>query len=394
MPRAPRPSAHALGVRASTFEAFQGKLRARAAAGDLIPLHLGDTWLPPPPAAQQVDLTRPELHRYGPITGDPALRRAVAGELLRHGFAADPEEVVITVGATGALDVAFDALLEPGDEVLVVTPCWPLVFGLVQRRGARPVEVDVDPSGALPADPAALARALTAAVTPRTVALYVCDPNNPAGFVFSRPHQEAIAAVARAHDLWLLVDAVYVDMELGVPRAGPLQAWEAERERTCLVLSYSKACGLAGDRIGALRAPPALGALAPRLITHTTYHAAQVSQRMLLQALLDPGAPTDRERRRVAAVEGAALVGAHLGERIPFPRPAGGAFVLLDLRGSAADEAAALAFLERSLDRGVALAPGGAFGSRFGRFARLCYTAVPPAQLVEGLERLAPLLSE
>lgn len=391
MPRAPRPSAHALGVRASTFEAFQGKLKARAAAGDLIPLHLGDTWLPPPPAARRVDLEEAGLYRYGPITGEPPLRRALAQEVARHGFPAHEDQVVVTVGATGALDVAFDAMLEPGDEVLILTPCWPLVFGLVQRRGARPVEVDVDPSGALPADPARLAAALRAAIGPRTVALYLCDPNNPAGFVYSPAQQAAIAAVAREHDLWLLVDAVYVDLEFA-PRPAPLAAWEAVRERTCLVFSWSKACGLAGERIGALLAPPPLLALAPRLITHTTYHASRVAQRMLLLALQASDVAQDRARRREAAAAGAALVEARLGGLVTFPRPAGGAFVLLDLRQRVDDEAAGLRWLEASLDRGVALAPGGAFGSRFGRFARLCFTATPPDALEEGLARLAGLL--
>jgi aspartate aminotransferase len=405
MPRFPALSPHAQQIRHGTFVAFQAKLRAQAAAGNLIPLHLGDTYPLPPEASRRIDLDQPGLHRYGPVTGDPALRDAAAADLQGLGLtSADPERTFITPGSTGALDMALNAVTQPGDEVLVLTPSWPLIFGLCHRRGVDPVQVDVDPSGWLP-EPELLGQRVAAAVSERTVGLYFCHPNNPCGFVYSPAHLRALAAVAREHGLWVVVDAVYADMVFAEAEPlSPLAAVQAElvdslAERVLVASSYSKSFGLAGHRVGTLVAPPTaadaeLGPaeLIPRLITHSVYHAGRAAQAMALAALRgDAGG--ERALRRDVARAGAALVEERLGGVVPFRPALAGAFVFLDLRGRAADADALLALLDRCLDRGVSLAPGGSFGEGFGRFARLCFTATPPEELAEGLDRLRGVLA-
>lgn len=396
MPRVPHRSRLAQSVRASTFEAFAGKLRARAAAGELIPLHLGDTALPPPLAARRVDPDQPDVHRYGPIAGDPDLRAAIARDLEPLGLAVGPEAVFVAPGATGGLDLAAQAVLEPGDDAIVLAPSWPLTFGLLQRLGCGVLEVDVDPSGWLPPDPALLRARLEAALTPRTAGLYLCDPNNPVGFVYGPAHRAVISAFAREHDLWVFWDAVYSDLVWGAPpEERRLERLGRElADRAFFLFSYSKRFSLAGHRVGALVAPPAVRELIPRLLTHTTYHTGRWAQRLVMASLqLDPAAATaERDARWTLARSGAALVGEALGGVVPHHAPLAGTFVFLDLRERAPDEAAALGLLERCLDAGVALAPGSAFGSRFRRFARLCYTATAPDQLAEGLRRIRPIL--
>jgi aspartate/methionine/tyrosine aminotransferase len=392
VPAHPRLSAHAQKIRTATFEAFAGKLREKFRDPEFVPLHLGDTFLPPPAPALSVPLEDPALHRYGPVTGLAALREAGAQDITRFGLPVGAEDVFVGQGATGGLDLALNATLEPGDEVIVLTPTWPLLLGLLQRRGAVPVEVDVDPSGWLPADPAVLAARVEAALTPKTCGLSFCNPNNPGGFVYGGAHLEALGAIAAKHDLWIYYDAVYVDLEFepeGVPLAFVAGA---ARERTFVATSFSKSFGLAGHRTGLLVTPPCAREILPRLCTHSTYHAGHMGQRMALASLEDdPRA--ERRKRLDAARSGASLTVEALRGLVPFQEPEGGAFVLLDLRDRAADEAATLDLLGRCLDAGVSLAPGSAFGSRFGRFARVCFTSVPPDRLAVGLNRLKSVLA-
>jgi aspartate/methionine/tyrosine aminotransferase len=394
VPRTPQPSPHTQAIRANTFVAFQARLREVAASGDLIPLHLGDTYLLPPEAARRIDLDDADLHRYGPVGGDEALRALAAADMQRLGLETSAERVFVSAGSTGGLDLSLNAVLAPGDEVLVLTPSWPLIFGLLQRRGCVPVEVDVDPSGWLPDDAATLAERVAAAITPRTCGIYFCDPNNPAGFVYGEAHHAALAGLAREHGLWLFHDAVYADLVFGVERPRPFAALDADLQaRTFVLMSYSKSLGLAGHRVGAVSVPPAIAPLFPRLTTHSTYHCSRSAQRMAIAALEADDAAEDRAARCAMARDGAALVDATL-TAVPFHRAQAGAFVLLDLRERAADDEAGLALLSRCLDVGVSLAPGTAFGASWGRFARLCYTATPPEQLEEGLRRLQGVLAE
>ncbi len=397
MPRFPARSRHTEALRASTFAAFASELARRQRDPGFVPLHLGDTALLPPLPARRIDLDDLALHRYGPVAGDPELRAAGAEDLARLGLAVPVEQVFVTPGATGALDVAISAVLDPGDEVLVCTPSWPLILGILQRRGCVPVEVDVDASGLLPADAALLEARLEAALTPRTAALYLCDPNNPVGFVYGPAHLAAIRAVAERHDLWLLYDAVYADFPLQ-PLAQParLALPAAAAARTFAVTSFSKSLGLAGQRVGLLAAPPAAVDLIPRALTHSTYHAGTLAQRMALAALRDPDAPAERARRQEAARRGAERTLALLDEAgladLAVAPPAAGTFVFLDLRERCPDEAAVLALLRRCLEAGVSLAPGAAFGASFALFARLCFTATELDALAEGVRRVARAL--
>lgn len=387
MPQVPQASRGAQSLPPSTFVAFRELILARAAAGTLIPLHLGDTLLPPPAEARALDLEDPALHRYGPVAGLPELRSEVARDLTQSGAVCELGEVVITPGATGALDVALDAVVDPGEEVLVLTPSWPLIFGIASRRGVLR-QIPVSDSGALPS-PDALAERVAAAITPKTVAVYWSDPNNPVGWTLTSAHRDALYALAEEHGLYVVVDAVYADLvfEHVTP---PLADYSgARRERTFLAVSYSKRFGLAGHRVGALCSPPALAELAARLVTYTTYHASHAGQRMALGVFGgDPHAARAAWHQLARAGRDAACA-ALVEAGIAHTRPGGGAFVFLDLRELASDGEAATALMLRALEQqGVSLAPGAAFGDDYARFARLCYTATTPERVVAGIEGL------
>ncbi|MGE0713285.1 MAG: pyridoxal phosphate-dependent aminotransferase [Planctomycetota bacterium] len=391
MPPFPQLSPHTQELRPSPFAAFAARLGELVLDPDFVPLHLGDTYPLPPAAALGVDLTQPALHRYGPTAGDAALRAAGAEDLTRLGLPwADPAGTFVTPGATGALDIALDALLREGDEVLVLTPTWPVIWGLFARRGVRARQVPVSASGRLgtPDDLVARLEDALARCERPPAALSLCNPNNPAGFVLSRAHLSALAELCARRALWLLYDAVYTDLCLD-SAARPL-AWLPPElaPRTCVTTSYSKSFGLAGHRVGLLAVPPALAPLVPRIQTHTTYHPSNLSQAMA-RACLGDDPVAARAVRQELARHGARLTTQALAGRVPLSQePEGGAFVFLDLREVTPDGEALAALLLRCLDAGVSLAPGAPFGDDFGRFARLCFTAVPPERLEVGLARV------
>src|SRR5205814_1952474 len=185
-------------IRESIFSRLAGRL---ANHPDAVPLHLGDTWLPPPAGARAIGTG--ELSRYGVPAGEAPLLDRLAKKLReknRISFV-QPHHLQVTVGATGALAAAARAVLDPGDEMIVPTPHWPLIRGIVTNAGGVPVEVSL--TQRLYAEPSLDAAALVEPqVSARTCALYVTTPNNPDGKVLGRRHLEQLAELARAHELW------------------------------------------------------------------------------------------------------------------------------------------------------------------------------------------------
>src|SRR5262245_54402102 len=185
MPRFPRtaPSAQSLSDRVF------GRLVAKSSghAGRLYPLHVGDTYLDPLPQAraqEQLAEHRERLHNYAPVQGEPVLLDAIRRKLSRRSHVTvEADCVQVMSGATAGLGVVCTALLEPGDEVILPAPFWPLIRGIIRARGAVAVEVPVfSRLGEANFDPVA---AIASAVTPRTAAIYVNSPHNPTGFGLS-----------------------------------------------------------------------------------------------------------------------------------------------------------------------------------------------------------------
>src|SRR5260221_5875660 len=208
-------SAPSRAMRAGVFADLEKAMAARrAAGGDLVPLHIGDTHRAPPEAARierAIDGASPEaLYAYGATAGMPELRQALASYARKRARAHEgvtEAHVLVGVGATHALSCVARVVLDAGDDVLVATPYWPLTHGIVTQTGARVVEVPL--TSALYANPSEDAGAILArAVTPATRALYVISPNNPDGKVLSRKHAEQLARFAIERDLWVFSDEV------------------------------------------------------------------------------------------------------------------------------------------------------------------------------------------
>lgn len=359
-------------LRPGVFAQLQARIDAhQAGGGDLVPLQIGDTHLAPP--AELIGGADPALYRYGPTAGLLALREALAASLAARGLRVDPRaELLLGAGATHALSCVARAILAEGDEALLLAPYWPLAHGVIAQTGATVVEcVGVD--------------ALAGAVTPRTRAIYLITPNNPDGSMLTRAELERVAALAEAHDLWVIADEVYADFAFDAEHVS-IATLPGMAARTLTAFSLSKSHALAGARVGYVAGPAAAIELGRRVSTHTVFNVPVVAQRTALAALADgaflPAArATYRASRDQAIAACAGLAG------VEFARPPGGAYLFLDL-GPRLDGRSLASFLEHAIGHGVLLAPGEAFGAAFPRHARLCHTAVPAARLAEGIARL------
>src|SRR5688572_13929323 len=205
--------------------------------GPLFPLHVGDTWLEPVRGARMEDLREadfPGLHRYGPTGGLAPLVDAIVQKLReKNRLALERDQVLVTAGATSGLACAVSALCDPGEEVLICAPFWPLIRGIVRSQRATPVEVPFfDRAGTI----AEALAALDARVSRRTVALYFSTPSNPSGRVLAPDWIEALAAWARARDLWILSDEVYEEF---VYRGEHVSTARFAPERTIGAFSFS-----------------------------------------------------------------------------------------------------------------------------------------------------------
>jgi aspartate/methionine/tyrosine aminotransferase len=383
-------------IRPAVFAELQSRIDRLTARGEeLVPLHIGDTHLPPPEAARRVlgslDPDDASLHRYGPTPGLVPLREAMGRVLVRRRLDVDPaSEVLVGNGGTHSLYCAARAVLDAGDEVILASPYWPLAPGVFAACGAIPTEAPLtqrlyeDPS----LDPAAL---LAEALTPQTKAVYFISPNNPDGKVLSAAQLERIAAFAREHDLWVFSDEVYADIVFdGSTQAPSIATLHGMRERTITLHSLSKSHALAGLRVGFVTAPEPVVTAGRRVSTHTAFNVSVAMQRAAAAALSDEAFPSTARDVYHGARD--AAVAALAGAPIRFHVAEGATYLFLDFAPAIAmrgGDRPLYAILERAVDRGVLLAPGDAFGSAYGAsFARLCYTSVPPARVVDGIERL------
>ncbi|HSN91034.1 MAG TPA: pyridoxal phosphate-dependent aminotransferase [Anaeromyxobacteraceae bacterium] len=385
MPRRPSVSATTSGLSDRVYSALAR--RAREMPGPVYPLHVGDTWLDPLPEARaeaQRTAEHPRLHNYAPVQGEPALLDVIRTRLsARAGRDIDPECIQVMPGATAGLATVVAALLEPGEEMLLPSPFWPLIRGMVASRGCLPVEIPFYTRLGEPGfDPE---EALERAVTPRTAALYLNSPSNPTGRILREDVAAAVARVARRHDLWVITDEAYEDLVHGAP-ATPLWLHPDLRGRAVATHTVSKGYALAGARVGWVHGPPEAMEAIRAVQTFTQYCAARPMQLAAARALRDGDAWLAQARRAYGEAGRAAAAA------VGIPPPEAGTFLFLDAAPHFRAGEELGGFLERCLEAGVLLTPGPACGRDFGTWVRLCFTAVPPDDLARALARLSGVL--
>lgn len=385
MPRHPAVAASTETLSSRVFSGLAARAAERRAQGQVVhSLHVGDTWQEPLPEARaeaQRTADHPLLHQYAPVQGEPELLDAIEAELARH-RAVPRDRLQVVSGATSGLMVVTRALLDPGDEVLLPAPFWPLIRGIVASRGATPVQLpDLH---AL--EPAELRRALEAAITDRTAMLYLNSPHNPTGAMWTDAQVDVAVEVANAHGLWLVCDEAYEAIYFG---DAPTPIWTRDdvQDRYIACHTASKTYGLAGARVGWVHGAEAAMAAIRGCQTFLNYCAPRPMQHAVAAALRN-GQTFLAERR---ALFGDAARRA--ANTLEMPAPPGGTFLFFDASPYLREgETTALPFLERCLDEGVLLTPGLASGEAYATWVRLCFTGIPLPQLDAALEALGPLL--
>ena len=377
-PRPPRCAPAVAGMPGAVFSPIQRQLESGSQR--IVPLHVGDTWLEPFEGGRMESLRvaeHPGMHRYSETQGLPQLVDAIVEKVrANNGIACERDQVLVAAGATGALGSAVGMLAAPGEEVLILAPFWPLIRGIVQTFRAVPVEVPFyDRVDSVESAVAAVRDRLT----DRSVALYVSSPSNPTGCVLPRAWLEALAELAREENLWLVSDEVYEEV---VYRGEHFSIAAAAPERSLTVFSFSKAYGMAGNRVGYLVGPAEAVAGARKVSTHTFYAAPTAGQLAAFRALRD-GAGWLAEARETYRAVGDATAAA-----LGVPAPAGGTFLFLDVE-TRLDARGIWGFLADCVDDGVALAPGPSCGRDYEGWVRLCFTAAPPADVARATEALS-----
>ncbi|HEY5946977.1 MAG TPA: pyridoxal phosphate-dependent aminotransferase, partial [Kofleriaceae bacterium] len=319
-----------------------------------------------------------ELYTYGAPAGwAPLVEAIVAKARDKNRIATTEANVQIACGATHALSCAVQALCDHDEELILVTPHWPLIKGMAIGHGVVPIEVPHGPE---------LGMLLERAITPRTSTIYVATPNNPDGVMLSADGIDAIAHVAAKHELWILSDEVYEDYGYEATHMS-IAAHPLAHARTVTVFSFAKSYAQAGLRVGYALAPDPVAAAIKKLVNHSVYNVPVAMQRAALGALRS-GAPflaAARDRYRAARDRARARLQA------PAANPPGGAYLWVDFQQWSGDDC--MPVLEKLAEQGVLLAPGSAFGDVTHRYARLCFTGVDETRLDEGIDRINAVLS-
>jgi aspartate/methionine/tyrosine aminotransferase len=322
---------------------------------------------------------------YSHNLGLPQLRQAIAAYTTRLHGPVGEERIAVTSGGVNALMLAVQALVDPGDEVVAVTPVWPNLTAQPLILGARLRTVSLRPvQGAWRLD----LDALLAAITPATRLLVVNAPNNPTGWTLERSEQEAILAHCRRTGTWILADEVYERLyyEPTPSRCAPSFLDIATPEDRLLVVhSFSKSFLMTGWRLGWLVMPPVLTPHMGKLIEFNTSCASVFTQRAALAAIerTDEVTPRVVEHLKLCRDTLVPLLQRLPGLQVEAAR--GGMYAFFKLEGF--DDSLALA-KRLVAEAGLGLAPGNAFAPEAQGWLRWCFASRDTARLGAGVQRL------
>ncbi len=323
--------------------------------------------------------------KYTPNAGLSDLRGAISRYLKRR-FDLDNApvgQILVTVGGSEALDLAFRCLLEPGDEVIIPAPSFVCYGPLVAMMHGVPVMVETKAEDEFRLTP----EQLKAAITPKTRAVVLPFPNNPTGGIMGREHLEALAQVLRGTDIMVVSDEIYAELTYGERHVSMANIPDMV-ERTIVINGFSKAYSMTGWRLGYACGPREIIAAMTKLHQYAIMSAPTTSQYAAIEALENGDGDIEAMReeydgRRRFLVDGFRRLGLTCFE----PRGAFYTFPCIKSTGLTSEE-----FCDRFLAaEHVAVIPGTAFGPGGEGFVRACYAA-SMKDLGEALERLERFL--
>ncbi len=327
---------------------------------------------------------------YAHNLGLPSLREAIATEMQsRHAPNIGVERIAVTSGGVNALMLAMQALLNPGDEAVVVTPVWPNLTSQPVILGAQLKTVCLEPKQGrwtLPMDK------LLAAVTPATRLLVVNSPNNPTGWTLSRDEQQTILQHCRRTGTWILADEVYENLfYLPSPNlcAPSFLDIASPEDQLVVAHSFSKSFLMTGWRLGWLVMPATMTEHMGKLIEYNTSCVSVFVQRAGVAAMAHASEVVPRVVSQMQACRDRLF-----NELAPIPGlelavPDGGMYAFFSIPGHADDVQTAKRLVGEA---GLGLAPGSAFAPEAQGWLRWCFASRNPDRLAEGADRLSSWL--
>ena len=356
---------------------------------DIIALWYGEGDLPTPDFIGRAATAAIEAGHtfYTYKAGLPELRSAIADYLTGlYGRPTAAERIVVTSSGMTALMLVAEAVIDPGDNLVIVAPIWPNIAAAVSIMGGEPrlVALDPVPGGGWRLD----VERLFAACDSRTRGIFVNSPGNPTGWVISPAEIEALLAFARASGLWLIADEVYGRIVYGNRPAPSFLDQAVPEDRLIVVNSFSKSWAMTGWRLGWMTIPPDLLPVMEKLVEFNTSGSPTFLQHAGIAAIREGEPFITRFVARCRAARDVAIDALAACRRVEVARPEGAFYAFFRVDGITDS----LGFAKEALARTkVGLAPGSAFGPMGEGYLRLCF-ARDPQIVAEAVERLRPLL--
>ena len=395
----PRVSARLAAIAESATLAVDAKAKALKAKGEnVIGFGAGEPDFPTPERIVEAAVRAardPKFHRYTPAAGLPELREAIAAKTLRDsGFSCDASQVLVTNGGKHAVFVAFAALCDPGDEVIIPAPYWTTYPEAVALAGGISVVVDTTEESEFKVTVEQLEKVRT----PKTKVLLFVSPDNPSGAVYTPEETIAIGKWAVEHGIWVITDEIYEHLTYGKHKFSSMPTLVPELAETCVIVNgVAKTYAMTGWRVGWMIGPKDVMKAAINFQSHTTSNVSNVAQVAALEAVSGDLSAVAMMResferrgtlmhKMLSAIPGITCMEPQ-GAFYCFPSVKG--LLGQNIGGQTAANSMQLADMVLEQAK-VAFVPGEAFGAP--GYARFSF-ALGDADLVEGMDRLASLFA-
>lgn len=314
------------------------------------------------------------------------LREEIAKYLEKFDLHYSPKnEILVTVGASEAVDAVLRAVLNPGDEIIACEPCYVSYQPLSELCGARVVHLDTSLTDFCPT-----AEQIERVVTPKTKALMFCSPSNPTGRMCAPQELAKIAEVVKKHQLWCISDEIYCELVYDGRRHVSIGSFPGMKDYTVVLNGFSKCFAMTGWRIGYLAAPSGLTEQLFKLHQYNTICAPIFSQYAAIEGLRNCW--DDVEKMRVSYQQRRNLMyKAFTDMGLPAAEPEGAFYIFPDIRSTGlSDEEFARILMEKHQ---VAVVPGSVFGKGGAGFVRCSY-ATSAEKIKAAVSRIAEMIRE
>jgi aspartate aminotransferase len=355
----------------------------------IVHFEIGDSDFNTPPKIVETcmdSLKQGETH-YSSSFGLLDLRTAIAEHTKRDmGFKPSINQILVSPGANALIYFVIQCLVKPGEEVILPDPAFSTYYSVLKFLNIKAVRVPLKEKNGFRMDPEDLRRA----ITPATKLIIINSPHNPTGSVMTRSEIDAVFAIAKQHDLFILSDEIYRLMSYSTQVSSP-SSKDFCRERTIVITGFSKSFAMTGWRLGYMIGPEELVEKISLLLQTIISCVPTFVQRAGIAALKESHTEISSMMAELKARRDIIVAGLNQLPGVSCAKPDGAFYVFPNITntGMTSDE-----FAETMLEEaGVALLPGPNFGEHAEGYVRLCY-ATSIDQINEGLARIRGVLKK